>query len=672
MMGNALSSLKIKKVMTSLDLAAIVKELREIIVGSRIGNIYQINPSTFLFKLYPKRKLIVEAGRRVHLTRYEVKAPPSPPLFCRVLRKILRGGIIQDVQIEEFERIVTIKISSRGTSCRLVTEVFGRGNLVLVDGGNKILHALSYRRMRDRNVLRGEGFKFPPSRGLNPLKATKRQMKALRDKGGTVIQALTKLLSIGGLCAEEAILRAGIDKRREAKTLTDDEVDKVHGEVTKLTLSLEYAKRPNIVVDRDGGYIDVLPFPFSIYGEADTREYPSFNEAADEYFTKLLMGKMSEEASKEVTRRIEEQRRIQGQQQKRLKELKEILEESRLIGDIIYSHTTELQKIIQKVIGERERGKEWNEVASIFTDKRFRKDDASADYFDSIDAERGVLKVEVGGFQFELSLRKTIYENASSFYEKSKEAKAKIEGLKKAIVATERRIEELKQRKVQVEEEHPQPVRPRERLWFEKFHWAYSSEGFLILGGRDATTNEVLIKKHTAHNDIVLHADFTGAPFVTIKSEGKIPSEKTVFEAAQLAASYSRAWREGLTSLDVYWVKPDQISKEAPSGEYLSKGMFMVRGRRNYIHNVPLRVSIGIVEKDDRLMVIGGPVSAIASQTRFMVKIVPGRDKSGRLAKEIRHLLSDNAPTDLRGKILKTSIEEVQRFIPAGKGEAFK
>jgi len=279
------------------------------------------------------------------------------------------------------------------------------------------------------------------------------------------------------------------------------------------------------------------------------------------------------------------------------------------------------------------------------------------------------VKLKKDCFQFELSLRKTIYESAASFYTNVKKAKGKINGLKTAIEATERKIEELKQTKIQIEGQTPLPIKAKKRPWFEKFHWAFSSEGLLIIGGRDATSNEVLIKKHVTYNDLILHADFAGAPFVIIKSEGKHPSEKTIIEAAQLAASYSRAWREGLNSLDIYWVKPDQVSKEAPSGEYLSKGMFMVRGQRNYIRNVPLRVSIGIVKKDDRLMVIGGAVSAVASQTRYMITIIPGRQTSGKLVKEIRHRLSEKAPIDLRKQILKIPIEEIQRFIPAGRSE---
>ena len=119
--------------MTSIDLAAIIKELKKTIQDSRIENIYQTTPFLFLFKLHPKKTLVIEAGKRIHLTQYVTKFPISPPFFCMLLRKILRRGIIRDIQIEEFERIVSFIIMSKGISYKLILEIFGRGNIILVD-----------------------------------------------------------------------------------------------------------------------------------------------------------------------------------------------------------------------------------------------------------------------------------------------------------------------------------------------------------------------------------------------------------------------------------------------------------------------------------------------------------------------------------------------------------
>jgi len=121
--------------------------------------------------------------------------------------------------------------------------------------------------------------------------------------------------------------------------------------------------------------------------------------------------------------------------------------------------------------------------------------------------------------------------------------------------------------------------------------------------------------------------------------------------------------------LDAYWVKPDQVSAEAPSGEYLSRGMFMIRGQKNFVHNIPLRIAIGIVEEGENISVIGGPTSAIAKHARYKVELVPGRRSSGEIAKIIRGSLAAVATKELREKILKIKVEDIQRFLPPGNSE---
>ena len=108
-------------------------------------------------------------------------------------------------------------------------------------------------------------------------------------------------------------------------------------------------------------------------------------------------------------------------------------------------------------------------------------------------------------------------------------------------VAPEEAIEDLSSRKVESKE------------WFEKFRWFTSSEGFLVVAGKDVVSNEVLIKKYTEPYDIVFHAEIVGSPFAVIKTGGKDPGHQTLKEASEFAAAFSRAWREKMGSIDVYW-----------------------------------------------------------------------------------------------------------------------
>ncbi|MFQ6075934.1 MAG: ribosome rescue protein RqcH [Candidatus Bathyarchaeia archaeon] len=662
--------LQAKQVMTSFDLYAIVSELANTIKGARVNNIYQTGPSTMLLSLHhPKNNLIIEAGRRIHLTAYRVERPPSPPPFCRALRKHLRRGAITNVHMHEFERIIVFEVSTREAVYKLIAEIFGRGNIILIDDGNRIIHALNYRRMRDRNIVRGEAFKYPPARGLNPLMATRRQLEALRGKRVEAVRGLSGLFSLGGLYGTEVLKRAGVDGLKPSNLLNDDDLESVYRELAHMVSRLTSGELlPHIVFDDEGNWLDVLPFPLSVYEDLRVSKYPSFNEAADEYYTKITTKAKAKAVTERFDREVQKRERILDQQRSRLRELRKIAEENQRIGNIIYAHLDQLQSLIQTILEERRSGRAWEQIKSTLIE-RGRKAGAPPDYLRSIDPKRGLITVEVDGKRFQLSLRKTAQQSASLSYKRAKEARGKIGGLERAMAQTVEDFENLKQRRLEVEVSVPRPLKRRKRAWYEKFHWCYSSEGFLMIGGRDATTNELLINRHMEQNDLILHADMPGAPFVLIKAGGRTPSGETISEAAQLSASYSRAWREGLRSIDVYWVRPEQVSKKAPSGEYVPRGAFMVYGTRNYVRNVPLRLSIGVKQEGEWLLVVGGPTSAVASQTDLYVEVVPGRQKGGALAKRILFKLAEGAGEELRDLVRGLPLDEVQRFIPAGKGE---
>jgi hypothetical protein len=212
------------------------------------------------------------------------------------------------------------------------------------------------------------------------------------------------------------------------------------------------------------------------------------------------------------------------------------------------------------------------------------------------------------------------------------------------------------------------PKKRKKIQWFERFRWFLSGDGFLVVGGRDASTNEILVKKHMDPNDLVIHAEIPGAPFVVVKTEGRETPSETLREACQFAVSTSRAWRLGLGSADAYWVKPEQVSTAPPPGQYMAKGMFMVYGSRNHLHGIPLRMAIGFIKEKDGLRLIGGPPSSISSQTRYFVELVPGDLPSLKLAKEIRSALARLMPSQLTQQVISTPLDDIQRFIPPGKG----
>jgi predicted ribosome quality control (RQC) complex YloA/Tae2 family protein len=248
-----------------------------------------------------------------------------------------------------------------------------------------------------------------------------------------------------------------------------------------------------------------------------------------------------------------------------------------------------------------------------------------------------------------LNINKSIGENASIYYDESKKIKKKIEGAKAALAESRRKFEELEKEKekslkaensIREEKERKADIK---REWYEKFRWFISSEGFLCIGGRDATTNEIVIKKHTDKEDVVFHTEAAGSPFFIIKTEGKIPGKATLDECGQATASYSRAWKLGIASTDVFYVKPEQVSKEAETGEYIAKGAFMIRGKKNFM-NADLKLAIGTKEEK----IIGGPVNAIKKHAEKYILITSGKEKASDIAKKIKAKLGGEADDIIR------------------------
>jgi predicted ribosome quality control (RQC) complex YloA/Tae2 family protein len=671
--SNLLQGKAVKEQMTSFDIAALTSELNQAIKGARIDNIYQINPITLLLKLrkpsQPPLHILIEAGKRIHLTSYTLEKPQKPPAFCMALRKYLRNGEIRGIHQHEFERIIIIEVSRKEGNFQLISELFGEGNIILVGPENKILQALVYRRMRDRNILRGEVFQLPPPSGRNPIKQSRQDFNEIRKMGQLdIVRALTKFLSIGGLYAEEILLRAHVDKKVPCESLTEQELDKIYGQLHQILSVIKNGNlEPCIVINEEGEWVDVTPLPLKKYAHLAKRTYKTFNEALDEYYTEITVEEGVVEAAKGVKRELARQQRILQNQQKALEDLKDQIEKNKIIGEAIYMHINELSFLLQKIMDEKRSGKPWEQIVANI--KEGKETGCVPDiYFHSMEPRRLILNVSVENLIFPINLRRSIQANANQYYTRAKKAEKKFEGVEKALRETQARIEELQQRIGQVKETCRSPLKRREKEWYEKFRWFHSSDGFLVIGGRDATTNEILIKKHMEPHDIVFHADILGAPFVLIKTRGEKPPERTLREAAQLAASYSRAWKEMLSVVDVYWVTPEQVSKSPPSGQYLKKGAFMIHGSKNYVRGVPLRVAIGIKSKEEQVMVIGGPLEAIANQTSLYVEIVPGEQTSSKLAKQIRGLLAEKASKDLRKKILEVPLEEIQSFIPLGRG----
>ncbi len=250
--------------------------------------------------------------------------------------------------------------------------------------------------------------------------------------------------------------------------------------------------------------------------------------------------------------------------------------------------------------------------------------------------------------RIDIFIDKSVEKNASIYFEKAKKAKKKLEGAKEALEKTKGKLNNLKKEKETIIEKKEKQIKRTKKEWFERFRWFYSSDSFLIIGGRDATTNEIIIKKYTDKDDLVFHTDIAGSPFVVVKSNKKKIPERTIEETAEFTATFSRAWRLGLSFTEVYYILPEQVSKKAKAGEYLKKGAFMIYGKKNYL-SPKINMAVGLYKGK----VMSGPVSAIKKHCKDFFVIEQGDEKPSAIAKEIN-------------KKFNTDLDDIIKALPSG------
>ncbi|MGZ7047460.1 MAG: ribosome rescue protein RqcH, partial [Methanobacterium sp.] len=593
------------KTMSNVDVYAICNEMKDVLLGARVDKAFQPTKDTVLIRFHVSGKgrvdVAFQAGIRVHITQYPLPNPKIPPNFPMLLRKYIKGATVEDIRQHSFDRIIEIQVKKE-QRFTLVVELFAKGNIILLNEEGMIILPLKRKLWSDRKISSKEEYKYPPKKGINPLELEKEDLKELfLSSQGDIIRTLARS-GLGGIYAEEIILRSGVQKELPANSILDEDLNSIFNAVQELFKPLKTSNfHPQIVM---GEKEDVVPIDLKLYENDEKEFFETYNLAADEFYSGKVREDIKDEYEGIWGKEVKKfEKRLQIQEDTLAKFLKTI-EDSKKKGDLIYSNYGKIQNILD-IIKDARTKFSWKEIASKLKQakKQGLKD---AEIIESLD-KLGNLNLKIDNTSISIDATLPIPENAEVYYEKAKKAKRKINGVNIAIEKTKKEIEKASNKK-EIEMERiilPEKRVKKELKWFEKFRWFLSSDGFLVIGGRDANTNEMVVKKYLESNDVYLHSDIHGAPSVVIKSQGKQIPESTINEAASFAASYSSAWAKGYGSQDVYWVHPDQVSKTPQSGEFVAKGAFIIRGSRNYIRAATLLIAVGLVDYEGERVMAG-------------------------------------------------------------------
>ncbi|MGP4059756.1 Rqc2 family fibronectin-binding protein [Halobacillus sp. H74] len=532
---------------------AITHELNETIQSGRIMKIYQPTETELVFTVRSQRKnhtLLLSAHpsyARFHLTEDQYNNPKEPPMLCMLLRKHLIGGFIESIEQVSMERIVKFQVRTRNevgdeTLKTLVIEVMGKhSNLLLIDEEeghmlDSIKH-LPPSQNRHRTIMPGQPYKLPPEQGkINPVELEPETfIKKLDFNSGKMDkQILNIVMGFSPMMTKEIVHQAGLGGANAYMEAYRNIRNRI----------LEHDYEPQVhLADREQFYV----VPLQAFTE-EVENYATVSQMLDDYYS----GKAERDRVKQQAGDLH--RFLKNERDKNLRKIKK--------------HQGTLKK--------SESAAEYQRLGELLTAHMHlvKTGDSEVTVIDYYDPDQSEMTIE-------LNPNKSPSDNAQNYFQTYQKMKKSKEVVQKEITKAEDEIlyfERLLQQVESAREEDIEEIREelREQGYLkrkpaskgnkknkpskpspESFE---SSDGTLIYVGRNNKQNEYLTNRLANKTDIWLHAKDIPGSHVVIRDED--PSEDTLFEAAQLAANFSKSSRSSTVPVD--YTKIRHVKK--PSG----------------------------------------------------------------------------------------------------------
>jgi len=591
---------------TSLDTLALAHELRGL-RRARVDKAFDLASGgwalTFRVPREGRRELLLVPGRfAAMLPELGAHAETLSP-FSRDLRRLLEGAVLEEVPDPGGERVLELVLrrSDDPQPILLALEMFGSGNLV-VARGSTIAAVAQTRRWAHRTVAIGSEYARPPSRA-DPFHAGVAAIEAELLRSRTdLASTLGARLALGGPLAEEVIARGGWDPSGAAAVDAGRVGPELHRVLQELLL--EVGERPvGYLYRREGVVVDATPYRSRRWGGfADIEEVarPTFSIAAAEYFPSLIVPPVSKEES-ERTRALAELQHQLERQRAAVLELERRAAELKADATAVFGHYAEAEKLLAEAERRHVEGP-------------------------TIDSRLGERTVA-------LLVGESPRTTAQRLFEEAKRVQEKLSGAVSAVADAEAKLEKLSRTPPTVAASptvEPTPARARRTHWFERYRWFVSSEGGIVIAGRDASSNDLVVRRNLKDGDFYVHADLHGAASVIVKHPppGEPPvSEATLREAGQWAVAFSKAWRAGLASGEAFWVNSDQVSKKAASGEFVARGAWVIHGTKHLMNDLPLELALGTIRYQDAERWTVAPPSAVRALGEVRFLLTPGEDR---------------------------------------------
>jgi predicted ribosome quality control (RQC) complex YloA/Tae2 family protein len=624
--------------MNAFDIMAISGEMQAL-VGGFVDKVFNWDKRNVLFRINTqqgKRELYFKDTKWLFAPESKPEAPDTPSSFAVHARKILGNARVQSVEQREFDRILVMKVANKEAAFDIIFEMFGEGNLLIV-GDGKIINCIEQKKWRHRDVLIGADYQFPLSRFDPKMGDQEGFKKAIAGSTADVVRTLATSANIGGQYAEEVCVRSGIDKSRKAKTLTDEEMNALFRSIGEILNAITTSPSPRLVYDGDL-VVDVSPIELRLHAALRAELKPTISEALDLFVRSVRVEEKKEEKDEELERLLRQMEQMTQNVTRQREEAERLAERA----NSLYVNYQEATVLLARM----------KEIASMGDWEAIRSAMSNLPGVISVEPKEHTAKVKLGEFEVKVDYTVSLEENANLLFLEAKEAKSKVVGAEHAAKETELKIASRRKKGEAIARTAVKDMKPTKRFWFEAYKWFITSGGKLVIAGRDARTNDQAVKKHLTSKDRYAHADVHGAASAILK-EGGTASEEELRELCQFALAHSKAWNAGVSEGTAYWVEPDQVTKTPDAGEFVPRGGFIIRGKRNYAHHLPLELAVGEITYEGARKIMCGPRSTLEKLSTKYVVIIPGKNDGGKASSVL-------------SKTFSVPEEEIARILPPG------
>jgi len=678
---------------SSFEIARIVREMSGM-VGARVRKAYQPHYEQIVLRLNrkgePSTDLVIVRGLRAYASNRDRPMPTQPSQFAMILRKHLNNSRLIGVEQFGFDRVIRLEFEHGRGRLSLVIELFRDGNVLLLDQDGVIIRPLTHAKYASRSLKKGEIYS-PPPEAVDPRNLNRASLDGILDGSDhALIRTLASRANLGRVYGSAACSISGIGEETQANSLSVEQRDSLEGALTEMLGSLDEGEGGNIWLsdaeskaswmdsdnesERDSaaaGIVEFSPISLPSMNEEMRVGVSSLSHAYDFIFgshdaaafirreeEKLIeTGERAEDESSKLTRRA-------SQQEKAIERFNQRAVITQELGKSIQDNWEHVDSILAQLSAAVEK-RGWQDVAEIAHE---------VVWVDSVNPSKhtvvAFLPDEDGdpGASVTLEASKTVHQNAQRYFEEARTQKNKAKGAKEALRKTERSRNTAEKKAAKEAASGKLKGRKRaRRFWFEKYRWAVVSGGHLLIGGKDAKGNDVLVRKHLSSNDLYFHADLHGAPSCSLKlKDGLIPSssqqgivpegvaslqisqtlgegfedarelgDSIISEAAQISVCWSRAWGSGGAAATAFHARSSQVSKTTETGESLARGSFVVRGERSWHRDTPLEIAIGLAVVNGVPLPVSGVPKVISEMCHRWAKVVPGREKKDSVANRI-------------------------------------